>query len=250
MTAIYCRPQDYIQARDFSQQVLKTREQGSILSLCLVKMPPLLNAPFTTNLHIKTNASAGLDISVSVFTGKVVPYWSDDLEGDQDEDDGSGNNATDRFIGWLTEGSSKELYLALWNPNPIGVSLQGWGTNCSSAILTYLGSESGSPAQFKARGHYGNLTMATTLRPDSYAVFQVQVQMPREQKEGEGVEACVRPPPSALVVHVRTVFETVERIEFQPVFSSFYMFLRFVSNRPHAVSGGDQSPLSDGGWQH
>ena len=202
--------QDYIQARDFSQRVLRTREQGFILELCLVKMP-LLDLPFKANLHLKTNASAGLDIPVSIFTGRVVPVWNDKDEEELDEmaaQDGSGEmstNTTDRFIGWLTEGSSKELYLALWNPNPVGVSLQGWGTNCSSAVLTYLGSESGSPEHFRSRGHYANLTMATTLRPDSYAVFKVQVQMPREM---EKEECCVGPSPSALVVHVRTVFET------------------------------------------
>lgn len=198
--------------------MLSTREQGVILELCLVKMPPL-DAPFLTNLHLKTNASAGLDIPVSVFTGRVVPVWNDSQD-DLDEEGGSEEmkNTTDRIIGWLTEGSSKELYLALWNPNPVGVSLQGWGTNCSSAVLTYLGSESGSPAQFKARGHYANLTMATTLRPNSYAVFQVQVQMPREQ-EKEG--CCAGPSLSALVIHVRTVFETAS----SPILGEFHMVL-------------------------
>jgi hypothetical protein len=133
--------QEYIEARNFSQTVLRTREQGLLLQLCLVKMPPLLGTPFVANLHLKTNASAGLDIPVSVFSGRVVPIWRHEQEEEEEEEDdpeSRGNNATNRFIGWLTEGSSKEIYLALWNPNPVGVSLQGWGTNCSNAVLTYL----------------------------------------------------------------------------------------------------------------
>lgn len=170
-----------------------------------MKMPPLLGTPFIANLHLKTNASAGLDIPVSVFSGKVVPIWREEHDDDQEEEDepeSRGNNATNRFIGWLTEGSSKEIHLALWNPNPVGVSLQGWGTNCSNAVLTYLGSESGTPAQFKSRFHYGNLTMATTVRPGSYAVFQLQILMQPTETRDADIS-------SALLVHVRTVLETV-----------------------------------------
>ncbi|XP_057366361.1 transmembrane protein 131-like [Daphnia carinata] len=192
--------QEYIEARNFSQTVLRTREQGSLLQLCLVKMPPLLGTPFVANLHLKTNASAGLDIPVSVFSGKVVPIWRSEQE--EDDPESKGNNATNRFIGWLTEGSSKEIHLALWNPNPVGVSLQGWGTNCSNAVLTYLGSESGTPSHFKNRFHYSNLTMATTVRPGSFAVFQLQILMQLDEaREGDFS--------SALIVHVRTVLETV-----------------------------------------
>lgn len=194
---------EYIEARNFTQQVLTTREQGSILQLCLVKMPPLLGMPFVANLHLRTNASAGLEIPVSVFSGKVVPIWSDDQEEQEDESEFRGNNSTNRFIGWLTEGSSKEVHLALWNPNPVGVSLQGWGTNCSNAVLTYLGSDSGTPAQFKSRSHYSNLTMATTVRPGSYAVFQLQILM-QQTTESKDIDIS-----SALFVHVRTVLETV-----------------------------------------
>jgi hypothetical protein len=168
-------------------------------------MPPLLGTPFVANLHLKTNASAGLDIPVSVFSGRVVPIWRHEQEEEEEEEDdpeSRGNNATNRFIGWLTEGSSKEIYLALWNPNPVGVSLQGWGTNCSNAVLTYLGSESGTPATFKSRFHFGNLTMATTVRPGSFAVFQLQILMQLDEAQEVGVS-------SALFVHVRTVLETV-----------------------------------------
>ena len=185
--------------RNFSHRVLRTREQGLILQLCLMRMPPLVGTPFVANLHLRTNASAGLDIPVSVFSGKVIPIWRHEQE---DEPESRGNNATNRFIGWLTEGSSKEIHLALWNPNPVGVSLQGWGTNCSNAVLTYLGSESGTPAQFNSRFHYGNLTMATTVRPGSYAVFQLQILM----QPAEARDADIS---SALFVHVRTVLETV-----------------------------------------
>lgn len=160
--------------------------------------------PFVANLHLRTNASAGLDIPVSVFSGRVVPIWSDDQEEQEDEPEFRGNNSTNRFIGWLTEGSSKEIHLALWNPNPVGVSLQGWGTNCSNAVLTYLGSENGTPAQFKSRSHYGNLTLATTVRPGSYAVFQLQILMQQTAETRPEVDVS-----SALFVHVRTVLETV-----------------------------------------
>lgn len=186
--------------QNFSQQVLRTREQGMVLQLCLVKMPPLLGTPFLTNLHVRTNASAGLNIPVSVFSGKVVPIWSHEQDDQVDDLEYRENNATNRFIGWLTEGSSKEIYLALWNPNPVGVSLQGWGTNSSNALLTYMGSEIGTPTQFKSRFNHGNLTMATTIRPGSYAVFQLHILM----KESENEEIS-----STISVHVRTVLETV-----------------------------------------
>lgn len=215
--------------------------------LCLVKMPPLLDSPFVTNLHLKTNASAGLDIPVSVFTGRVAPIWNDFIKlAEEDPDDGL-NNSTDHSIGWLTEGSSKELYLAIWNPNPIGVSLQGWGTNCSNAIITYLGSENGSPMQFKARSHYTNLTMATTLRPESYAVFQVQVQMPRDnEEEEEPVDRCAGPSPTALAVHVRTIFETVNiDIHIYMCKKKLFRYHIFLY-----IQGCYQPTLPDSGWSH
>lgn len=156
------------------------------MELCLVKMPSL-RVPYVTALRLKTNTSTGLDIPVSVFSGKVVPVWNQE---------GVDGNETDQFIGWVTEGSSKELYLALWNPNPIGVPLQGWGTNYSSAVLTYMGSDSGDAAHFRSRPHFANLTMATTVRPNCYAVFQVQI---------HSADSSM----SSLLMYVKTVFETV-----------------------------------------
>lgn len=164
----------------------------------------MVGLPFVANLQLRTNASANLDIPVSVFSGRVTPVWRDRLNDDEDadEEESMGNNVTNRFIGWLTEGSSKEIHLALWNPNPIGISLQGWGTNCSNAVLTYMGSETGSPSHFQSRSHFGNLTMATTVRPQSYAVFQLQILM--QERPTQETDSGL-----ALSVHVRTVLETV-----------------------------------------
>ena len=189
----------YVEIRQFERRVLRTREQGTILDLCLVKMPPL-QTPFVTQLTLRTNTSARLDIPVSVFTGRMTPIWKDN-----DDNETLGGNETDRFVGWLTHGSSKELYMALWNGNPegVGISLLGWGTNNTNAVLTYLGSESASsPAQFKSRSnnYYGsNLTMATTVRPGSYAVFQVLI---HGQDDDENNQV-------ALLIHVRTAYETL-----------------------------------------
>ena len=152
-------------------------------------MPPL-TVPFRTGLRIRTNASIALEIPVSVFNGRVVPVWNQTSDG---------GNDTDHFIGLLTQGSSKELYLALWNPNPVGVALQGWGTNGTNGtdvILTYLGSDSGDAFHFQQRANFANLTMATTVRPQHYAVFHVQI---------HAVDDTV----SSLLMYVKTVFETV-----------------------------------------
>lgn len=192
--------QNYLEIRNFQQRILRTREQGSILDLCLIKLPPLQTGPYVAQLSLKTNTSARLDIAVSVFTGRMTPIWKDQPE--TIDDPGSGSNETDRFVGWLTQGSSKELYMALYNGNPegVGVALHGWGTNCSNAVLTYLGSESGNAAQFKSRSNFiANLTMATTVRPGSYAVFQVLI-----HGEDQGSDDT-----TPLLVHVRTAYETI-----------------------------------------
>ncbi len=57
----------------------------------------------------------------------------------------------------------------------MGVALQGWGSNGSVGVLTYLGVDSGDAAHFRQRRHFDNLTMATAIRPDCYAVFKVRV---------------------------------------------------------------------------
>lgn len=67
--------QEYVEIRNFRRRTLRNRQQESIVDLCLKKMPPLA-APFTTSLLLRTNASSALDVSVSVFTGKVVPIWN------------------------------------------------------------------------------------------------------------------------------------------------------------------------------
>ena len=193
------RQQSYIEMRNFSQRVLRTRQETTILELCLVKMPPL-RVSFTAALSVQTNASS-LEIPVSVFTGKMTPMWLDEEEG---------GNATHQFIGWLTEGSSKEIYFGLHNPNPVGVALQGWNTNCSNTVLTYMGVDKGNESHFRSRSHFQNLTMATTVRPDSYAVFQVQIHSPDSRS-------------SSLLINVRTIYETVTlRLEYRMMSGNIY----------------------------
>ena len=115
----------------------------------------------------------------------------------------------DHFIGWLVRGSSKELYLALWNPNPIGVGLQGWGTNSSSVVVTYLGSDAGDASHFQSRRlDFSNLTMATTVRPDNYAVFHVHIHAAvLDVDDASGSDDASGPTP--LLIYVKTLFETV-----------------------------------------
>lgn len=144
--------------------MLKPKEKASVLRVCLKKLPDVHEEPFTVQLEVKTNASAPLRAPVSVFSGRLSPFWSDEYR-----------NSTRLSIGRLSEGSSKELYLALFNRNPVGVALDRWRCNSTRAVLTYVGCEAGTVEQFSARSRFSNLTLSATVRPGSYAVFHVRI---------------------------------------------------------------------------
>ena len=113
----------------------------------------------------------------------------------------------DHFIGWLVRGANKELNFALWNPNPVGVGLVGWGSNCSNVVVTYLGSDAGDASHFqKRRLDFSNLTMATTVRPDNYAVFHVHIHATLLDASGDADDDA---DPTPLLIYVKTLFETV-----------------------------------------
>ena len=100
--------------------------------------------------------------------------------------------------------------MALWNPNPIGVGLQGWGTNSSSVIVTYLGSDAGDASHFQNRRlDFSNLTMATTVRPNNYAVFHVHIHPMVLDPSMDASDADGASDSMPLLIYVKTLFETV-----------------------------------------
>ena len=66
--------QAFIELRNFSQRILRPRQQAAVADLCLVQMPPTLPV-FQAALSVQSNASR-LDVPVSVFSGKVLPRFT------------------------------------------------------------------------------------------------------------------------------------------------------------------------------
>lgn len=154
---------EFIEVLDVEGAVLRPREAATIARVCLERLPDLRGGPYVVEMTVKTNASAPLKVPVSVFTGRLVPLWSDE------------SSSAHRSIGRLAEGASKEVYVTLLNPNPVGVALDKWWTNSTSAQVTYLGAEVATPGGVKRRAHLANLTLAGAVRPDGRAVFHVRV---------------------------------------------------------------------------
>ena len=81
-------------------------------------------------------------------------------------------------------GERRDLYFAVVNDNPVGVTLRGWGSNLTGSLVELMGVERGNETQILRRANFSGMTRRLYIPPGHYMVFRIGI-LTSSDAEGE-----------------------------------------------------------------
>ncbi|XP_037086689.1 transmembrane protein 131-like [Pollicipes pollicipes] len=150
--------------------ILARNKSAELFTLELAAPEPELKLSAHVVLH--TNVTE-LRLPVTCYTGKLRTYVV--------PPGGGAEPSGVLDFGTLGVGETRDMYYYLLNDNPIGIELQGWGSNLSRSVVELVGTGRGGVAEILQRhgGPYRDKQLL--LRPNHYAVIRVGIVSPERE---------------------------------------------------------------------
>ena len=160
---------------DLNWSKLQILEPGQTkdLSVLSLKNEAWEDKILNSHLTIHTNIS-NIHVPLLCFHGQIDTFFP-------------GSPSQDILdFGTLGMGEKRDIYFAILNKNPIGVTLRGWGASLAGSLVEVVGVDKGNETEILKRGTFDGMTRKLIIPPGHYLIFRLGLYTTESEGAFEG----------------------------------------------------------------